>query len=260
MSDDGPQDSANYYIRVRGRVTGPYEKSQLKQMISRGQLGRMHEVSADGRHWKRVQEELGGAVNIATSQSTASADDYSVSAEPTIAQPQTPTNRVPAVNSAQWYYSQDQDSVGPIPFAVIQDLIRSKVLNGETRVWNDSMENWQPAAQVFGLSALLQQNNDAVAPKPAPPGASPDDYRRVSAMAVTSLILGILWLWGFGSIMAIVFGGVSLYQIHLSRGRLAGTGLAIAGLVLGVVILGFQIFSWFYWEINMLNPRTFDNL
>jgi hypothetical protein len=50
-------------------------------------------------------------------------------------------------------------------------------------------------------------------------------------------VLGILWLWWVGSILAVVFGHVALSQIR-QRGQ-AGRGMAIAGLVLGYVGLGF---------------------
>ncbi|MFA1551697.1 DUF4190 domain-containing protein [Actinomadura chokoriensis] len=52
-----------------------------------------------------------------------------------------------------------------------------------------------------------------------------------NSLAVASLILGILWLGWIGSILAIVFGHVSLSQIK--RTGQAGKGMAIAGLVLG---------------------------
>lgn len=44
------------------------------------------------------------------------------------------------------------------------------------------------------------------------------------------MVLGILWLWWLGSILAVVFGHVSLRQIRVS-GQ-GGRGMAIAGLVL----------------------------
>jgi len=50
-------------------------------------------------------------------------------------------------------------------------------------------------------------------------------------------VLGILWLWWVGSILAVVFGHVALSQIR-QRGQ-GGRGMAIAGLVLGYVGLGF---------------------
>ena len=45
---------ARLYIRVRGRVLGPYDQERLQQMVRRGQLSRMHEISTDGTHWVRA--------------------------------------------------------------------------------------------------------------------------------------------------------------------------------------------------------------
>jgi len=39
------------YLRVRGRVLGPYDQEKLQSLVRRGQLSRMHEVSTDGTHW-----------------------------------------------------------------------------------------------------------------------------------------------------------------------------------------------------------------
>jgi predicted acyltransferase len=50
-------------------------------------------------------------------------------------------------------------------------------------------------------------------------------------------VLGILWISWVGSLLAVVFGHVALRQIP--RNNEAGRGLAIAGLVLGYVGLGF---------------------
>lgn len=46
-------------------------------------------------------------------------------------------------------------------------------------------------------------------------------------------MLGILWLYWIGSILALVFGYVAKGQIDRSAGRQTGRGLAIAGIVLG---------------------------
>ena len=40
------------YIRIRGRVLGPYDREKLHLMARRGQFGRMHEVSEDGVAWQ----------------------------------------------------------------------------------------------------------------------------------------------------------------------------------------------------------------
>jgi hypothetical protein len=50
-------------------------------------------------------------------------------------------------------------------------------------------------------------------------------------MAIASMVLGILWIYCLGSILALIFGYVALSQIR-RRGE-AGRGMAIAGVVLG---------------------------
>jgi Na+/proline symporter len=50
-------------------------------------------------------------------------------------------------------------------------------------------------------------------------------------MAVASMVLGILWIWWVGSILAVVFGHIALHQIRQTNQ--SGRGMAIAGLILG---------------------------
>lgn len=58
---------------------------------------------------------------------------------------------------------------------------------------------------------------------------------KVSGLAIASLVLGIVWLWWIGSLLAIIFGGIAIRQIEDSNGWRTGKGMAIAGLVLGLV-------------------------
>jgi hypothetical protein len=52
-------------------------------------------------------------------------------------------------------------------------------------------------------------------------------------MSIASLVLGLLWLYGLGSILAIVFGVLGRRQAS-ERGE-SGEGTAIAGIILGGV-------------------------
>ena len=78
---------------------------------------------------------------------------------------------------------------------------------------------------------------------PPPPSFTvalpPSAYGRAkpitNGMAVASLVLGIIWLGGVGSVLALIFGFVGKRRIDKSRGRQGGRGLAIAGIVLGLV-------------------------
>ena len=44
------------YVRIRGRVQGPFDTEKLRALVRRGQLSRMHEVSNDGNDWKQASE------------------------------------------------------------------------------------------------------------------------------------------------------------------------------------------------------------
>jgi hypothetical protein len=61
---------------------------------------------------------------------------------------------------------------------------------------------------------------------------------RTNGMAIASLVLGILWLYWVGSILALVLGYAAKNQIDRSGGAESGRGLAIAGIVLGWVGVG----------------------
>lgn len=56
-----------------------------------------------------------------------------------------------------------------------------------------------------------------------------------NGLAIASLVLGIVWLMGLGSILALVFGYIGKAQIDASAGSQTGRGLAVAGIVLGWV-------------------------
>ena len=77
-------------------------------------------------------------------------------------------------------------------------------------------------------------------PPPTPPMAAQPVYiqTKTNGFAVAALVLGIVWLYWIGSILALVFGYVAKSQIEKSGGRETGRGMAIAGIVLGWVGVG----------------------
>ena len=56
---------------------------------------------------------------------------------------------------------------------------------------------------------------------------------RTSGMAIASLVLGLVWICGLGSLLAVIFGHAALSEIERGRGQVMGRGMAIAGLILG---------------------------
>lgn len=88
------------------------------------------------------------------------------------------------------------------------------------------------------------------APYGPPPGYGPPGYsgypppgygayppaRPTNGMAIASLILGILWIYWVGSVLALIFGYIARQQI--AERRESGDGMALAGIILGWIGVG----------------------
>ena len=70
-------------------------------------------------------------------------------------------------------------------------------------------------------------------PYPYPPA------RSTNGMAIASMVLGIVWVYWIGSILALIFGYLALSEIRKSKQ--AGEGMAIAGIVLGWIGVGILV-------------------
>jgi hypothetical protein len=88
----------------------------------------------------------------------------------------------------------------------------------------------------------------SVAPPPPAPAYAPQGYmpppgygqppavgQTTNGLSIASLVLGIVWVFGIGSILAVIFGFIGRKQIRESGGRQSGGGMATAGIVLGFV-------------------------
>lgn len=70
-------------------------------------------------------------------------------------------------------------------------------------------------------------------------GVVPTQRATTNGLAIASLVLGIVWIYWIGSILAVIFGHIALRQIDDTGRTQQGRGMAIAGLVLGYVGVGF---------------------
>ncbi len=70
-----------------------------------------------------------------------------------------------------------------------------------------------------------------------PPGYPACGYPPMAGtngLAVASLVCSLLWVFGLGGVLAIVFGFVARSQIKRSGDSQRGRGLALAGIIIGV--------------------------
>ncbi|MBI4259674.1 MAG: DUF4190 domain-containing protein [Actinobacteria bacterium] len=79
--------------------------------------------------------------------------------------------------------------------------------------------------------------------------------RRTNGMAVAALVLGIVWIYGVGSLLALIFGLLARGDIDRSGGAQGGRGMAVAGIVLGIIGLVGAIALF---TVYAINPEAFD--
>ncbi|MCA9124129.1 MAG: DUF4339 domain-containing protein [Planctomycetaceae bacterium] len=245
-----------YYIRSRGRVQGPYTTSRLKELAKRGQFSRHHHISHDRENWERASAhpELFPDVGPRKERRLPPGSDLFLGAPVEEMPPGEPAsdaremvNEGAASGAADWYYTHKGTQIDtPVAFSQLQFLVSTGQLTHEDNVWTDGMPNWTPASTIPDLFPWLATEPEETLPKIVVEDRKDhvDGPQSTAPMAVASFVLGLLGtslLFFFGSILAIVFGHIALKQIVDSKQRLGGRGLAIAGLILGYIVLAIGI-------------------
>lgn len=104
------------------------------------------------------------------------------------------------------------------------------------------------ATDLYRLEALASAPiaPSTAAPSPfAAPNAAPMIVPTQSVLAIVSLIAGILGLFFFGSLVAVICGHIARSNIRASQGTQTGDGMALAGLILGYLGLGLTVLVFF---------------
>lgn len=256
MNDADP----GWYVRSRGRVLGPFQFPQLAVLKNQGRLAKFDELSRDRRTWVRAASlpelfpppapptEVTATLPVAGSAQPVDAG-YNV------------TGGDPAVEEATgWFYINDTGHAGPVTLLEMIGLSRSGVVRAETFVWNSNLTDWIPARDVHALG--LTSASAALTPVATPMAAS------VNAPALAGLVLGVLGLlcgamafltsaflsnasqnrdllmviffglvaaWGLSSLLALILSPIEMVRINRAGGERRGFGLALAGMVLGIV-------------------------
>jgi hypothetical protein len=259
MSDE------RFYIRLRGRVQGPFEIEQLHSLARGGQFSRLHEVSNDGEAWTAAKDrpELFPRVAPARAPSVHGKGNESAGDVFALAPAQDQT-LAPSDGEAQWYYARGGVQEGPADFARLVQLAKAGQLSENDLVWSPSMSDWTPARQVQGLISVPARNGNVVAASSAPsaPTAAPAVGAQTPGLAVASLVLGLLCIAvamaavtlgviklspaimisctlasAVSSLLAVVFGHSASQQAKQRPDLYSGSGMAVAGMVCGYIVL-----------------------
>ena len=247
------EDSRGWFVRTRGRVLGPLTWTQLQSLRDRGQLARFDEVSQDRRSWigaDRVPRLFPKLDPTHSRPSSAGLPDLIMLDEEDVDSRTNPVR--PAIeHDSEWYFARNKTQHGPVRLSQLQRMAASGELGPETLVWSHGLEHWTPGSEIdelnfpVRLEAISAAGGDARALEhvgvslPQRQVSSPltlaDPPVRTSILAINSLIMGFLWLFGLGSLAALGLGIMALRTINGSRGSLTGKRLAIAGILLGII-------------------------
>ncbi len=231
------QGAGQWYVRMQGRVLGPFNPSQLASLLDRGRLTLDDEISQDRRSWIKAAEMQSVFARAAGPQSQPhAAPSRALDLEwPVLSAAEEPA---PAETSLVWFVARGDSHQGPMSHADVQRMINTGELGPSSLVWKQGMANWQPAAQVPDFRFDAAAGSSGGPAGASLPSANANQYALTaptSGMAIASLVLGLLWLCGIGSLLATVFGVMALSRISRSNGAISGKGLAFAGLILGIL-------------------------
>lgn len=168
----------SYYVRIRGRVTGPFEVSQLQDMIKRGRFSRIHEVSEDGAGWVAAAEVDDLFPRPAKRNSSPSPDDADLLEMTQV--------EAPKPELAEWYYTINDQRHGPIRLSQLRQLVTQGMVQPATQVWAQGMENWISASLVPDLTSFFSQladNNNNSSPVTTESASVEDTQVQIAAAA-----------------------------------------------------------------------------
>jgi hypothetical protein len=150
----------------------------------------------------------------------------------------------------------DQKEYGPVSAEQLRQWISEGRVNGQTRVQVAGSTDWRTVASLPEFAPLFPP-----AAPPLPPGIihpPPPAQPRTNSMAVWALVTGIFSLicCQILSPVSIVLGAVALS--HLKRHpEESGSGMALAGLILGILALLMAIIAG---AVFVASPQWWHNL
>ncbi len=180
MGDEGAAEG--WYVRARGRVTGPLTWAQLQALRERGQLARFDQVSRDRQSWAAADsvERLfpkGGSAGafVPTARATGTAPKRGPEPEPAgflildDDEPDAPAREGGGARAtahladepAGWYYADAGMPQGPVGFSELKHLARDGRIGPGTLYWRSGLEQWTPGSDLSELNVLWRRDADA---------------------------------------------------------------------------------------------------
>lgn len=228
-------DSDRIFLRFRGRTLGPFTSSKATEMLQRGQITRLHEVSADGASWIRAEDYYKSYFSRST---VTGAEDKEV--KKTEEKPKVDEEPV----SEQWYAHFANQKQGPMSMVMLQQHVLSGSVNRDTLVWRPGLADWQPA--VYLLPSLFPKNmpskDDVVARSGKEEKSSDLFLEIIQAFARSKTWVQLIsFIWILATLGALVVSGMQFVlalraPVPGPASAFLATGFAIVMLIQGVIL------------------------
>lgn len=122
-----------YYIRIRGKVFGPFDEKQLLDMKMKGKIGKTNEISENKIEWKSA--ELFDFLFPVTT-STASAQNSSPGSPSPFQTSGAENSQLHVPEPPEWFYSVNgTDGYGPVATSAIIQMLHQGTLQNDSYVW-----------------------------------------------------------------------------------------------------------------------------
>lgn len=240
-----------FYIRIRGRVQGPFDSEKLRGLARRGQFSRLYEVSRDGQTWQPAKDfpELFAApaaqvAQPAAAQTTAAPSAASSKGNSASSgggyslQSPAPQN---ATSAATWYYAYQGREQGPIDFNTLASMFSSRQLAPETEVWSQGMINWTQAQNVPGLVPPQAPTKSSMGVSSYSTESVRSETEQVSAATIRALTDSRPWvafiaIIGFLYALLTLLSGVFQLIVGARSGVFPVTASGLTTIVMSLVI------------------------
>lgn len=93
-----------------------------------------------------------------------------------------------------WFYSENQQKLGPVAFETIQERIKNRTLSINTLVWREGMVDWQEAGDVPELQALFATHDFSPKTNPLSKVLSRWLTGPNAVWIILGLIVGLSWV------------------------------------------------------------------
>ena len=139
----------------------------------------------------------------------------------------------------QYHVAKNGEKSGPFEKEEVYRRLVAGELSGSDLGWHEGLTEWEPLAKLLPPQTppIPAAVTPVFGPASTPAQVSPQSAKTYG-MAIASMICGILGLllW-LPCIPAIILGHLGLSAIKKSAGALKGGGMAVAGLVMGYLMI-----------------------